>query len=177
MSPKAKGEKTANTKARKKTKKLAAKLAAETGSQAEATAPTAGGAPGDSVSEAGSAPADEVEAEPPTGSSPGPQLEGSLINHPSDPARGEGRSDDEGEPDLDLTIDRLSHQAQSLNPVTVDPGDEIVIVNTSGLGDTALAHAFLGQKGTVIRGGIRSCYIELDRGLRVWIGLNRLALP
>jgi hypothetical protein len=95
---------------------------------------------------------------------------------PSDPARSEGGSDDEGEPDLDLTIAKLPHQAKSLNPVTVDPGDEIVIVNTSQLGDTELAHAFLGQKGTVIRRGIRSCYIELDRGLRVWIGHNRIAL-
>jgi hypothetical protein len=68
LKPEAKAVKTAKKKARQKAKKLAARLAAENGSQAEATPSTVGGAPADSESEAGSAPADEVEAEaePPT---------------------------------------------------------------------------------------------------------------
>jgi hypothetical protein len=105
------------------------------------------------------------------------------VNQPDDPAAQD--SDEEKEPDLDLEIDVLPGQPDALIPSSVNPGDEVVITNLHGLGhsgpgDTDFAFAervTLGQKVTVRKKGKESCYVELDRGLRIWFGYNRLTLP
>jgi hypothetical protein len=180
MSAKAKAVKSNRKKARKKAKKAAAKLEEESGAQPSAPPSTADDAPGDSVSEARSAAADLAEAEPPTGTSPGPPIGQPVTTGDADVDFGDEESSspivqhmsDDEEPDFPP----LQEGEATIKASELDPGDEVVIVNVAGLGDTEFSNALLGQRGVVEQKGVRSTQVRLDAGALFWFGHNRIAL-
>lgn len=162
INPEAKKKQKAKKKEKKKAKKAALLLASDP--QVEADTSTAEVALG--VPEAG-AESDQAE-EAPTTPSPVP-LE------PVVPADDE-YEDDEDEASLSLDFPLLSRQPEPLEAISIDPGDAIVIVNTSqlacevfsrGLTSENQRFEFLGKEGTVITKGSRNCRVQLDNGIKL----------
>ena len=108
-----------------------------------------------------------------------------MINDPRDPARRGNDldltvhdSEDGEEPDfIDQTLELLPNQPKAVLPIQIDPGDEVLIVNLNGIDTTQFdGEITINQKVTVVRKGLKCCYVQFDGGMRVWFGYNRLAL-